>query len=130
MKAPTLSSCLLLTAASLLAPVNAGHKKKCKDDDDFKFKSQYVGKNDCEWLSDNEDRQEKYCKTKGWDGNSSKKVKFFCQKPCKDYLDKCDNNFMKCDDEDFKFKTEHVGKKGEAYGYFKCLSGSTSNSLL
>jgi len=100
--------------------------EKCNDDNNFKFETEYVGKKDCDWLSSKSNRKKKYCNTKGWNGKSSKKVKNYCQESCEKYLNKCsvndddynnyndddDDYYVKCyDDDEFKFKTEHNGKK-------------------
>lgn len=37
----------------------------CKDNKDFKFETEYVGKRDCEWLGEKSNRKKKYCETKG-----------------------------------------------------------------
>merc|ERR1712038_800840 len=96
--------------------------EKCNDDNNFKFETEHVGKKDCDWLSGKSNRKKKYCNTKGWNDKSSKKVKHFCQESCEKYLKNCsvsnddyDDDYkddVKCyDDDEFKFKTEHNGKK-------------------
>merc|ERR1712154_135092 len=46
----------------------------CKNEKNFKFKSEFVGKVKCSWLEKKEDRIEKYCEGRGWDGSAEKKV--------------------------------------------------------
>lgn len=111
--------------------------KKCKDKNSFKFETEFKGVKDCHWLSQKAKRQYKYCETRGWDGEASKKVKYSCRKSCANFLegdqfDKCDkfedDDYVEevrppydeddddviddCKDEkNFKFKTEHAGMK-------------------
>merc|ERR1712038_2017137 len=54
----------------------------CDDDKYFRFKTEFVGTKNCDWLSEKEDRKEKYCDIRGWDGNAKKKVKYACKASC------------------------------------------------
>lgn len=73
----------------IITPSTEPSGEFCSDDDDYKFKTEFAGKVDCEWLSEKESRQAKYCESKGWDGNAVKKVKFACRESCSDFNDKC-----------------------------------------
>merc|ERR1712038_1282537 len=106
---------------------SGGSVKKCKDRNDFRFETEHVGKRDCEWLSEKTKRQRKYCNTKGWKDDSSRKVKYYCQESCEKYVSKCrsgkydddhhshdkdDYNDDSCSDSrKFKFETEFVEEK-------------------
>ena len=40
-------------------------KKTCKDDNSFKFETEFVGVEDCKWLSEKPKRKYKYCEGQG-----------------------------------------------------------------
>jgi len=61
----------------------------CNDRGWFEFRTDNSGRQDCDWLSAKDNRQDKYCNTKGSDGNEDYKVKFYCQDACSDFLDDC-----------------------------------------
>lgn len=94
-KACNLAQCVEKTTAEIT----------CKDTANFVFSTQFVGDQDCAWLAQKESRQDKWCDTKGNDGKSDRKIKYFCQKACSSHLDGC-----KCkDDNNFEFSTEKYG---------------------
>ena len=86
----------------------------CDDDPDFEFSTESGDDQDCEWLSEKVDRQEKYCETLGWDYDADKKVKYACKDSCEDYLDEiCKKPEDRCvDEDDYEFETEFVETKG------------------
>lgn len=117
------------TSASASASTSADEsEKKCTDDEDYEFETEFTGMEDCSWLSEKAKRQYKYCETRGWDDEASRKVKYACRKSCANFLegdqfDKCDkyedDDYVEdrrygsdddCKNEkNFEFETEYAG---------------------
>lgn len=87
-----------------ICPERTAPTINCKDRRYFRFQTTNAGEVNCEWLKVNEVRKNKWCTSKGSDGKSEYKVKFYCQDACSKYIEKCDLPPITCkDDEDFKF---------------------------
>jgi len=65
-----------------LRPYDDDDDVDCRDERQFKFKTEFVGKKKCSWLAKKEDRKEKYCESRGWDDVGDRKVKYACQASC------------------------------------------------
>ena len=78
------------------------------------FRTDNAGKQDCDWLEAKENRQEKWCNTRGANDKEDEKIKYSCRKACSEYHNlSCNRDVSrpdKCrDSRSFEFKTDNAG---------------------
>merc|ERR1712038_743248 len=75
------------TCRNFLSGCSNDNGNRCRDRSNYTFMTDNAGRQDCDWLSQRENRQDKWCNTRGSDGRSDRKVKYNCQESCSRYND-------------------------------------------